>query len=203
MKIKKPIARTYRDTPRPRYLSDGDTFTYKGLVFRVRLPFDEDHEPPWEDGDGHGIVSEWTTRSKAPGERILHEDRRSRRYFDVVGTQAIALRDGWGCAHLTHAQFTAGQLPPEHPTRAAMAACAVDREYRRLRAWCRNEWHYVGVCVTREDTGEEESVWGIEDCEEAYIVDMAYELAEQLIDDDADRATFEATTVRAPWPDVR
>jgi hypothetical protein len=172
-------------------LYEGQTFTHRGLEFRVTFPYDADHGAPWEEHDGHGVVSDWTTRDKAPGERILIEDHGSRRYYDIQASLAIAIKDGRDAK------------PYKTGTKRQQAARAVDADYAYLRAWCHDEWHYCGVVVTRTDTGEAQSLWGIEDSETAYLTEVAYELAEDLIDDDADRAKLAAVRVVAPWPDVR
>lgn len=63
----------------------------------------------------------------------------------------------------------------------AYAAEAARRDMARMRGWCDGTWCYVGVVVTREDTGESESVWGIEYDAEDYLEEVARDLAEQLI----------------------
>jgi hypothetical protein len=77
-------------------LYHGDTFGHEGLTFRVEFEDDTDSGPPWEECDGHGVVSDWTRRDKCPGERVLCSDRGSKRYYDVQASTAIAKRDGWG-----------------------------------------------------------------------------------------------------------
>ena len=34
-----------------------DTFEHKGHTFRVKV-LDDDNDPPWEQGDGHGPVTD-------------------------------------------------------------------------------------------------------------------------------------------------
>jgi hypothetical protein len=43
-----------------------DTIEINGLTFRVTVERDEDMGEPWKEHDGHGVVSNWTTRSKSP-----------------------------------------------------------------------------------------------------------------------------------------
>ena len=179
-------------TTKQTHLYDDQIFAHHGIRFRVQFPFDEFTSAPWEDCDGHGIVSEWTTRDKAPGERVLVTDRSSRRYYDVRATLAIARRDSWGVAN-----------PPTGASKRQIAALAVEHDYQYLRGWCNDEWHYCGVVVTREDTGEDRSIWGIEDTEGAYLAETAYELADELIA--VGRARMlprEAARMLAPWPDA-
>jgi len=160
-------------------LYDGETFEQGGYTFRVTFPQDADHGAPWEDYDGHGIVSEWTRRPKLAGERILVSDGRdypSRRYYDVAGTLKIARRDSWGAPD--------GRRPGE--TRRAELARAVEADYEFLRGWCTDQWTYVGVVVTwidaeGHDLGLTESLWGVESSEDTYLADVARELAGELL----------------------
>lgn len=78
------------------YIGASECFTYEGQSFRVTVEHDADHDAPWDNEDGHGPVSEWTTRDKAPGELVLCEDGRSKRYYDFAEACRIARRDGWG-----------------------------------------------------------------------------------------------------------
>lgn len=152
---------------------DGQTFDRQGRTFRVHFPFDADHGAPWDESDGHGVVSEWTTREKRPGERVLVEDHGRRRYYDVEATLTIATRDGWG---------TTPERRPDETARAYRAR-AVEADFQFLRGWCRDEWHYCGVVVTLvDDPRESESLWGIEDNAGDYLDSVAYELADEIID---------------------
>jgi hypothetical protein len=61
-------------------------------------------------------------------------------------------------------------------------------EYEHFRRWCNDQWHYVGVVVTRlegsEDEGFEEgpsaSLWGLQSDDETHIAEVAKELANEL-----------------------
>jgi len=153
-------------------LYDGDTFDHRGYTFRVRYERDDDHGAPWEEGDGHGIVSDWTTRDKAPGERVLCVDRHHRRYYDVKATLRLARQDGWGCA--------GGQREGE--SARSYAARAVEADFEYLHGWCTDRWEYVGAIVTwTEDENVQASLWGIESSEHAYLTSVAYELADELM----------------------
>lgn len=85
-----------------QYITDGDirTIEFQGSTyrFRVNVQFDEGMGPPWEEHDGHGPVSEWTTRDKKPGERVLATDGSHKRYYDLAEANRIAKRDCWGLA---------------------------------------------------------------------------------------------------------
>lgn len=150
-----------------------DTYTFKheGLTFRATVRHDEGMGEPWKENDGHGIVSEWTTRDKRAGERVLISGRGSKRYYDFAGTMAIALKDGWG---------------GEGRTKREKAADAVEQDYKHLKAWCDDEWHWVYVTVDLlsvdgdEVPGSHESLGGMESTDEDGIKDAAMEMAETL-----------------------
>lgn len=73
-----------------------ETHEHRGHTITVVWYRDYDLGPPWKEHDGHGIVSEWTTRDKRPGERVLVSDRSSHRFYDFEETVKIAKRDKWG-----------------------------------------------------------------------------------------------------------
>jgi hypothetical protein len=181
-------------------LYDGDTFEHRGRTYRVNIEPDQDTGAPWEECDGHGIVSEWTRRDKAPGERILCADRHSRRYYDVRASIKLAIKDGWGPVHCATCGEESGGIgssmygsvhkhgPTEHPfkpeTRKQTAARAVQRDFEYLRGWCNDDWTYVGVTVTLLDeegrpTDESDSLWGVESLHN-YPAEVARELADQI-----------------------
>ena len=152
---------------------DGEVFEQEGKQFRVDYRFDESADAPWERGDMLGEVSDWTTRDKGPGERVLNTDRSSKRYYDFAGAVKNAKEQGADAEPFTG---TAGE-------RAARAA---EAEYEYLRRWCNDQWHYVGVIVTLlddegEDTSYDESVWGIEDDSLEYLAETAEELAGEIL----------------------
>src|SRR5262245_46751340 len=112
-----------------------ETFSYKGRRYRLEIEPDHDAGAPWETSDGHGPVTEWTSREKRPGERVIATDRTHKRFYDYAEAVRIARRDQWGTAD--------GRQPGE--TAGAYAARAVEADYQFLRGWCRDEWSYVGV----------------------------------------------------------
>ena len=65
----------------------------KGNKFKMELAYDDIGRMAWEWGDGHGEVSEWTTRDKKPGEVVLCIDGRSRLYYDMQGAVKLARRE--------------------------------------------------------------------------------------------------------------
>lgn len=148
--------------------------TVNGLNFRVGIYRDEDMGEPWKEHDGYGVVSEWTRRDKQPGERILIQDRGSKRFYNVQESMKIALRDKWGCPN------------PEGKTKRQIAAESVELDYQRLRAWCNDKWHWCFVTVKllgkdgREVPGYQESLGGIESDAGEYLDEVARELAESI-----------------------
>lgn len=152
---------------------DGDTFTHEGLTFTFRMERDDDHGAPWEDEDGHGPVSDWTRRDKAPGEMVLCEDRGSRRFYDFAAAVRIAKRDGWNAPPYNVPGETKGQ-------RAHKAAMD---DFKRLQDWLYDLWNYVGAIVTCTDLPDhpQASLWGIESDAGEYFDEVATELAEELI----------------------
>ena len=189
----------------PRYhYFDGDTFERNGRTFEVNHPYDDSGRVPWEDDDGLGIVSDWERRNKAPGERILCEDRSSKRFFDFAGTIAKAKKDGWGLCpeDLAKLESKLGHKP----SKGEIAAEATEKEFEFLRSWCNDEWQYVGVVVTHipdpdypDEKGDSQSLWGIESCSTDYLRDVAHELADALCHD-LNKAT--ADEIEATWESV-
>lgn len=90
----------------------GTTKTRIGdIIARAKIEDDDSNAPPWENSDGHGEVTGWTTRGKAPGELVLNSDRHSKRFYDFQGACRIARRDGWGSLYpyeLTTRQLDSG-----------------------------------------------------------------------------------------------
>lgn len=149
-----------------------DRIERHGKTYLVEWFYDQDHGEPWNECDGHGPVSEWTTRDKRPGEWVLATDGRYRRYYDAQQATKEARRDGWNTK------------PYTFPTKGAQAAAAVRADFEYLRRWCEGQWHYCGIRVTLlDDDGEETQVshelWGIEsDCDDYHQMVIA-ELADE------------------------
>lgn len=148
---------------------------YKGFTITARLVHDSDHGAPWEEHEGHGPVSDWTHRTKSPGERILCEDRDARRYYDIAEATRIARRDGWDAPPI--GEGTAGQR----------AARAVEADFQYLRAWCNDEWYWVGVVLSVAKNGtllekHAASCWGIESNSTGYLYEVALELLDEALE---------------------
>lgn len=161
-----------------------ETIEHGGYSFRVEHVADNDHGAPWLNEDGHGVISDWTTRDKSPGELVLNSDRSSKRFYDFAETCRIALRDGWG-----------SRDAEEGMSKRQIAALAAREDYERMRAWCNDEWHYVGVVVTLLDiegneTDAVQSLWGIESDAGGYLGETACELADNCIYEIRERLSY-------------
>lgn len=75
-----------------------ETLTINGCRISITIEQDCNHGAPWDNEDGHGPVSDWTTRWKNPGELLLHRDGSSRRFYDFAQACKIARREEWGIA---------------------------------------------------------------------------------------------------------
>lgn len=147
----------------------------EGFTIRACIEYDDDAEPPWERAEGHGPVSEWTSRRKAPGERVLSTDGSHHRFYNFMGAVQIAKRDGWNAP------------PYDEGTKAQRAARAVERDFEFLRSWCDDEWHYVGVILSVAKNGvvldkHAASVWGIEDNATDYLIETAEEMIPEAVE---------------------
>ena len=120
-----------------------------GCTLNVRTEYDDTMGQPWEEHDGHGPVSELTTRDKRAGERVLCTDRSSKRYYDFAEAMRIARRDGWGLTKEKLAALERGM--GRKATKGEIFAAAVESDFEHLRSWCADEWHWIGVIVTLED----------------------------------------------------
>jgi hypothetical protein len=149
-----------------------ETLTQHGKTYRVQWFYDCDMGAPWEEHDGHGIVSDWTRRDKHPGELVLNEDRGSRRFYDFAATVKKARAEGWNTA------------PYDWKTKGEQAAAAAMADFENLRRWCANQWHWCGIVVSLlddegEETGIDAALWGIEDdgfCSDGHHATVVQEL---------------------------
>lgn len=173
--------------------SDRNEFTYKGLKFVRTLIRDDDHQAPWIEHDGHGVVTDWLRDSTiVDGKpvydqperlRLLVNDRDTARYYDWTQSLAKAARENWGISDEELVKLKA-EAGTSLPSKTAIVARAVRLDYEYIRGWCRDEWWYVGVEVKLKGTEVSSSVWGIESNATAYIEgEVSTELAEQVIED--------------------
>jgi hypothetical protein len=166
------------------FVCDDERITCEVDGFKVtaRIEHDEDSGPPWDEDDGHGPVSDWTDRKKRPGERVLTTADRgvARRYYDFAEAVKIARKDGWGPPGSTDG-MTPGQK----------AEAAAEHDFKVLRAWCRDDWWYVGIvlAVSRNDVTlgtHFASLWCVEcnypGSDNAYLTEVANQLLPEALD---------------------
>lgn len=151
-----------------------------GTPFTARITVERDDcsGAPWEDCDGHGIVSQWTTRDKQAGERVLCSDRHSKRFYNVAESIAIAKRDGWGAP------------PYKTGTKGEQAARAVESDFEFLKGWANDDWFYAVVTVKLlDEDGKEiasDSLGGVETLNDYWkesAADMLNALLETAMDE--------------------
>ena len=153
-------------------------FEQNGTTYRVEFIFDSDTGAPWKEHDGHGVVSDWESRDKKPGEVVIASNRGSKRFYDVAATTRIAKRDGWGLSPEKASGLTPAQIVAE----------AVRLDMERMRGWCNDAWHWCGVAVFPltadgdELRSKTESLWGIESDADDYFKEVIAELIAQIAD---------------------
>lgn len=76
--------------------TDGDTVERGEYTLTATTEYDNSHGAPWQECDGHGPVSEWTTRDKLPGELVLCSDHGCKHYYDYAEACRAARAEGWG-----------------------------------------------------------------------------------------------------------
>jgi hypothetical protein len=172
-----------------KQIHDGGQISVGNLTLRFRLERDGCTEAPWVTDCTHGPVSDWTTRDKEPGERLLHSDRRSSRFYDYAGAMAMAKRDGWGLAPDALAELA--RKLGKAPTAGQIRESSVDADFEHLRGWCADEWFYsiVAVKLLDEDDCELASDYlgGVESCGD-YWRECAAEMADRLLTEHAEES---------------
>ena len=162
---------------------DGDRVTMPdGWYVEFKSEYDNDHGEPWKEECVLGPVTDWVRRDKHSGERVLCSDGWVKRYYDFAEAMKIAKRDGWGLNDDKLAKLAArlGRTPTKGEVREA----AVEADFKRLKDWCDDKWHYIGVIVTLYNADgvpqDDRSLWGVEDSDDYYQT-IASELADELI----------------------
>jgi hypothetical protein len=171
-----------------------ETRTINGVDYRVDWTHDHDHGSPATEYDGHGCVFE-TNDTPAESIELLHElddepnmedvvryqmmrelvrpsYRANGLYYDVWETLKIARRDRWSIPN------PMGLTPEER------AMEAIDADYRYLKGWYDDDWHWCGITVIKEGedgvTYAEESLWGIESSDDEYHDEVINDLVAQI-----------------------
>ena len=101
-------------------------------AFRVNIIADYEADAPWDSEEEHGPVTDWVRREATSSEWLLNESRGEYRYYNHVEAKKLADIGGWGGCGDTHDE----QLDD-----------AVYKDYADLKAWCNDEWRYVGIEV--------------------------------------------------------
>jgi len=163
-----------------------DTIEIKGRTFRIDVEQDTDMRAPWVEHDGHGIVSDWTTRDKHAGEWVLASDRSSKRFYDFAATMKKATTEGWGLSEAAKATLAVKLNKPILAlTRGEITAESVRLDFEYLQDWCNDQWHWCGVVVTDITNNPHAPIdytfalWGIGSKDDDYIKQTAQDLAEQ------------------------
>lgn len=153
------------------------TIEIDGYTVNITVHHDEYHGAPWEENDGHGIVSGWEHRDKRAGERVLNSNHGSKRFYDFAASVELAKKDGWGLSDDAKAELA--KKLGRQPTRKQIIAKAVELDFEYLRGWCNNEWHYQGytteITTPAGETLDGDSCWGFEgtDAGEKYMLSEA------------------------------
>lgn len=117
---------------------------------------------------------------------MLEVDGGQRRFYDAQEATKIAKRDGWGLPEEELEGWIRGR-DGVRPTKAMIARRAVEKDFDHLKAFCDDEWTYVGVIVTlldgEDDTPTKVSAmrWGLETCVPNIFDDTAQELVDELV----------------------
>lgn len=170
-------------------MKENEIFQIGDFNYLFTIERDDDAQEPWKRNDGHGVVSEWTTREKAPHERVLAADKSRKLYYDWNASIERAVTDCWGIGEQEKADFKAAN--GRDMTKREIYARAVQLDFERLAAWCRDDWFYIGIVVTMvkldEDapkgwfrTKHQASLWGIESDAGKYLLEVVKELAGEL-----------------------
>ena len=162
-----------------------DSVTYKGRALTIEYHYDHDTGEPWKEHDGCGVVTEWMRKDhKRPEYRIISTDGESVRFYDVELSMQRARKQEWGCGIDAFMRLTG-----EHrrtPTNRMCVADAVERDFQYLKDWCENKWWWCWINVVDVETGENESLGGIEYHDfntpeyTAYILEVIVDLCEQV-----------------------
>ena len=126
------------------------TMKYKGYLFTIEVDYDEFQGPPWLHCDGHGPVSDWTTRDKKPSEVVLSSIGGSNLYYDFSRAMKKAKEERWDAA------------PYGQGTKGERAERAVRADIKYLRDYIDNAWVYVTLSVTLRGSGYTTSLGGVE-----------------------------------------
>lgn len=152
-------------------------FELEGVCFEARIYPDDWQRLPWEEECGHGPVRCVRSRDeKRPGERPLHNDRGDWWLYDWAEACKMARKDGWNAP------------PYDAPNRIERA---VQADFDRMRRFLQQDWCYVGIGVALAGDDDasapsdgdfyENAIWGVESDDNAYLREVAEDLARPLL----------------------
>lgn len=136
-------------------------FEVDGIAFSCEVDFDNGLALPWEEFDGHGVITKvyaWSLEDlkKRPGQIVLHRgERHGYTYlYDVQASQKKALKEGWG--YLGDDEFGI--------TKRQRAAEAVKRDIEECRKWLCGDKFWVSIAVYPTEEGDDaaEYLGGVE-----------------------------------------
>lgn len=162
------------------YVCDGEFVEVEHEGFRLRATVYADNHmgPPWKEHCGHGPVSEWTTRAKRSGERILRQDGLNFLYYDFKGAMEKARKEEWGPL-----------IPWRTP--AIARTVAAEQDFEAMKAWAQGDWTWCGVALTVWKAGiclngkYGSALWGIErnypGSDNSYLSEVASDLVDEAM----------------------
>lgn len=157
-----------------------ETREHRGHTITLSWHPDYDMGEPWKEHDGHGIVSGWEHRDKAPGELVLCSDRSAKRFYDYSGTLARARKEGWGLSD-EGKEALARKLGHE-PTAKEIRAESVMHDYQYLKDWCEDRWCWVWYRVEIEGMEYDDTLGGIDSLSMGEFEAEAFASAQSYID---------------------
>jgi hypothetical protein len=181
----------------PRYTDSPNVFERGGVWVRVKLEYDTDGGPPWEDGD-EGKMRDVDRYAEHPaqrnGDEYLIGDGRG---GQMIWTPPKEMRV------LTHAYYLRDFHGYAMQPAMEEARRRVEERRRWLERWCQDDWCYAGLVVsiyeTEEDAAGDEneiamdSLWGIDhdrDNDE-YLQETANDMVSNLVDTEIERRKSE------------
>jgi hypothetical protein len=163
-----------------KQIYDGMEFSHHGREFKAEFPDDFDHGMPWENDDGRGVVERirypyYSRIPKAPGDVVLWANRGDAILLKGAETRAKIRKEGGGLGpdEMAELRLKLGR----EPTRRQVEAECFAQEVTFLGGFLNDQWNYVGVVVTDLESGESDSLWGIESCAKDHLWDVAQDLA--------------------------
>lgn len=151
------------------------TTPQQGFDLTVTIEPDQHSGAPW-DNSPYSLTMEHSSRNSGMYQATGH-------WFDAGNL--VAITSNWtDCPHDARDQIHAMHRATMSPR--AYAALAARQDFERLRAWCNDDWNYVGIIVTASKAGINlgtVSLWGLEsDDKSGYLIETAQDLAQEAIE---------------------